>query len=183
MLDNISKEHRNIASLLKVLEHKLELIRSGKTVKYKLIADIISYMRDYSDKYHHPKEDVIYDYYRKYRSSDAQQTVSNKLENEHDTLRQMTIELADVVELILLDAVIPLDQFSEKLENYINYQWRHLDYEEQEVFPALKEALTEDDWRNIEQNWEHSAARDPLFGPQIDKQFEELAERIAISES
>lgn len=183
MLDMITKEHSNIAILLKVLEHKLELIRSGKTVKYKLLADIIAYMHDYADKYHHPKEDLIYDYYSKYRASDSIPLSASELGHQHHRLSELTIELSDVLELILLDAVIPLDQMSQKLESYIGFQWEHLKYEEEDVFPLLRTHLTEDDWRHIEQNWEHSAMSDPLFGSQVEKQFAELAERIKISES
>ncbi|MFM2484735.1 hemerythrin domain-containing protein [Celerinatantimonas yamalensis] len=181
MLDSIKKDHINISSLLRVLEKKLHLIRSGQAVKYKLIADIITYMRDYADKYHHPKEDVIYEYYRKYRSDSEQ--LSNRLAQEHEQLCQLTVELADVLDLILLDAVIPLDQFSQKLEKYIQLQWDHLNYEENEVFPILKQSLLADDWRNIEQNWDYSGVVDPLFGGLVDKQFQELSERIHISES
>ncbi|MFM2480394.1 hemerythrin domain-containing protein [Celerinatantimonas sp. YJH-8] len=181
MLDSIQNDHTNIAMLLKVLEHKLDLIRGEQAVKYKLIADIISYLRDYSDQYHHPKEDVIYDYFCKYRATDSQ--ISERLKDEHIKLRELTLELGEVVELILLDAVIPLDQFSQKLERFISAQWDHLNYEEDEIIPLLKASLTEDDWRSIEQDWQHNHVDDPLFGSHTDKQYQALAERIKISES
>lgn len=182
MLDSIQRDHTNIATLLKVLEHKLDLIRSGQAVKYKLIADIIGYLRDHADRYHHPKEDLIYDYFCKYRAqSDAE--ISTTMKAQHDELHEVTVELGEVVDLILLDAVIPLDQLSQKLERFITMQWEHLNYEEKEVLPLLKAKLTEDDWRSIEQSWQHARTDDPLFGKNVDKQYEALAERIKISES
>ncbi|CAG9000427.1 MAG: hypothetical protein CENE_02422 [Candidatus Celerinatantimonas neptuna] len=181
MLDNLMHDHVNIAALLKVLEHKLDLIRSEKSVKYKLIADIITYLGDYADKYHHPREDAIYDYFCKYRADGLD--ISDKLAREHQKLHELTEELDEVVQLILLDAVIPLDQFSQKLEHFISAQWDHLNFEEREIFPLLKEKLTEDDWRIIEQNWEHSDYNDPLFGSKVEQHYSALAERIRISES
>lgn len=181
MLDSVHEDHVNIAKLLRVLEHKLALIRSEKPVKYKLVADIISYMSSYADQYHHPKEDLIYDYYIKYRVVGDE--MPNRLAAEHKQLHELTEELKDVVELILLDAVMPLDVFSDKLENYIKAQWEHLNYEENEVFPVLREQLTEDDWRHIEQNWQHGQVDDPIFGKQVKAQYQALAERIRLSES
>jgi hemerythrin-like domain-containing protein len=181
MLASVHEDHVNIARLLRVLEHKLALIRGEKPVKYKLIADIISYMSHYADKYHHPKEDLIYDYYMKYRVVDGE--LPNRLICEHQELRELTEDLSDVLDLILLDAVMPLDVFSDKLERYIKAQWDHLNFEENEVFPVLRAQLTADDWRLIEQDWQHGHVEDPLFGQQVKEQYQALAERIRLSEA
>ncbi len=139
MLQSLQQDHQNIAKLLKVLEQKLAHIRNEKAVKYKLIAHIISYMQEYADRYHHPKEDLIYDYYVKYRV--VEDDLSNQLKKQHENLMAMTDELSDILDIILLDAVVPLDQFSDKLEAFINAQWEHLNYEEDVVFPALKRMI------------------------------------------
>ncbi|WP_026958263.1 MULTISPECIES: hemerythrin domain-containing protein [Aliagarivorans] len=183
MIKSLQQDHQNIAKLLKVLEHKLELIRSEKAVKYKLLDDIVTYLHDYADKFHHPKEDMIYDYYVKYRV--VEDDLSGKLKVQHEELKELTEELQGALELILLDAVVPLDQFSDRLEAYIQAQWEHLNYEEEVVFPALLRHLTADDWRAIEQGWEHGRGgdEDPLFGHQVKEQYHALAERIRLSES
>lgn len=67
MLASLHKDHLNIARLLDLLKHKLAAIRDEQRVSYFLIRDVVDYLREVSDKYHHPKEDIIYDYYLKYR--------------------------------------------------------------------------------------------------------------------
>ena len=67
MLSSLHKDHLNIARLLTLLKHKLAAIRHEQQVSYFLLRDVVDYLREVSDKHHHPKEDMIYDYYLKYR--------------------------------------------------------------------------------------------------------------------
>lgn len=176
MLDGLHQEHINMARLLDVLRAKLFAIRSEKPVHYHLLRDVLSYLSEVSDRQHHPKEDVIYHYYLKYRCQDPQMTT--QLLDEHQQLVAAGAELRELVEMILMDVVIPQEQMAAKLEQFIVLQQRHLDYEEKEVFPLLRQALTEDDWRHIEQSWHHSGAEDPLFGHQVAERYRDLSERL-----
>ena len=67
MLDGLHLEHLNIAKLLDVLRDKLFAIRSEKPIHYRLLKDILCYLSEVADQRHHPQEDLIYDYYLKYR--------------------------------------------------------------------------------------------------------------------
>ena len=80
MLSSLHKDHLNIARLLDLLKHKLAAIRDEQRVSYFLIRDVVDYLREVSDKYHHPKEDIIYDYYLKYRVVEGD--VANRLQAE-----------------------------------------------------------------------------------------------------
>jgi len=176
MLGQIHKEHKNIIRLLNVLESKLTLIRAEQSVRYKLIHDIIDYMQEYADKYHHPKEDHIYDYYLKY--CDVSSEIENRLHQDHSRLKEETADLQAIVDMILMDAVVPLDQFAIKLEDYINSQRDHLNFEEGELLPQIVKALSEDDWKQIELKWKQTDSEDPLFGLNVAKKYQDLAKRI-----
>ena len=178
MLASLHKDHLNIASLLALLKHKLAAIRAEQRVSYALIRDVIDYLREVSDKYHHPKEDLIYDYYLKYRVVEGE-TV-NRLEAEHVALLEAGAELKEMVEMILMDAVIPLDQFTARLDHFVALQEAHLNYEEGVIFPHLRDSLTEDDWRHLEQNWQNRAIGDPLFGAEVSQHFQALAKRLSL---
>ena len=80
--------------------------------------------------------------------------------------------------MILMDAVVPLDQFAQKLEAYINSQRDHLNFEERELLPQIANALSEDDWKQIELKWKQTDSQDPLFGLKVAKKYQELAQRI-----
>ena len=133
-------------------------------------------MQEYADKYHHPKEELIYNYYL--NSCAVASDIEHRLRLDHQRLKDETLELNAVVEMILMDAVVPLDQFSSKLEHYINSQFNHLKFEDTELLPAIAKALSADDWKQIEQNWQHADLDDPLFGRKVAQRYQQLAERI-----
>lgn len=178
MLASLHKDHLNIAKLLHLLKHKLVAIRSEQQVSYFLIRDVVDYLREVSDKVHHPKEDMIYDYYLKYRVVEGE--VANRLHEEHARLLEAGTELKEMVEMILMDAVIPLDQFAAKLEQFIGQQEAHMNYEEAVIFPQLRDSLTEDDWRHLEQLWHNRAIGDPLFGAEVSQHFQALARQLSL---
>lgn len=178
MLSSLHQDHINIARLLELLKRKLAAIRSEEKVSYTLIRDVMDYLSEVADKRHHPKEDMIYDYYLKYRVVEGE--VGHRLHEEHQKLVEAGAELKEMLDMILMDAVIPLEQFTAKLEHFIILQESHMNYEEGVVFPRLRESLTEDDWRQIEQNWQVHAGADPLFGPEVSQHFRDLAERLAL---
>lgn len=178
MLSSLHKDHLNIAKLLQLLKNKLAAIRSEQRISYFLIRDVVDYLREVSDKVHHPKEDLIYDYYLKYRVVEGE--VANRLHEEHARLLEAGTELKEMVEMILMDAVIPLDEFTVRLEQFIDQQEAHMNYEEGVIFPHLRDSLTEDDWRQLEQLWHNRAISDPLFGIEVSQHFQALAKQLSL---
>ncbi len=178
MLASLHKDHLNISRLLALLKHKLAVIRNEQPVSYFLLLNVVDYLREVSDKYHHPKEEMIYDYYLKYRVVEGE--VANRLQEEHARLLEAGAELKEMVEMILMDAVIPLDQFTARLEQFVALQEAHINYEEGVIFPHLRDSLTEDDWRHLEQIWHNRAIGDPLFGAEISQHFQALAKRLSL---
>ena len=61
--------------------------------------------------------------------------MANRLHEEHARLLDAGTELKEMVEMILMDAVIPLDQFVARLEQFIEQQEAHMNYEEGVIFP------------------------------------------------
>jgi len=176
MLSTIHNDHVNINQLLKLLRKKIQLLENDQQIDYRLIKAVIKYLKNYSDKYHHPMEDMIYDYYLKYRV--VSDEVANRLSQEHKLIKETTIELDELLDMILLDAIVPKEQCIEKLTHFVHLQSAHLAYEEQEILPKIKESLTLDDWQTLEGQWQHDGHSDPLFGNNIADQYKTLAERI-----
>ena len=53
-------EHGYFSRLLGLLHKQVEVFRTGQRPNYELMLDIISYLRNYSDRYHHPREDAAF---------------------------------------------------------------------------------------------------------------------------
>ena len=176
MIDNIHQDHKNMMQLLQVLRSKVVMLKADKEIDYLLIKSIISYLKNYSNTYHHPMEDLIYSYYLQYQV--VENKVANRLNSEHKHLKEITCELDEMLSMILLDAIVSKDDFIEKLDCFVVKQEQHLLYEEREVLPAIKSSLSADDWLGLEQQWRHLKYVDPLFGNKISEEFKALAEHI-----
>ena len=62
--------------------------------------------------------------------------------------------------------------FAEKAERYANFQWRHMQQEEELVLPLAERVLTEEDWREIDAAFAGNA--DPLIAKDVEKDFEQI---------
>mgnify|MGYP006167108047 FL=1 len=185
MLDLIKNDHRNLAILLDLLRDKVARLAEGQPINYTLIRDVIEYMQEYADRYHHKYEDAVYGYYLS-RKGDTQ--ALHKLEQEHDRLTADTASFRELIELILLDSVVPSDTFRARLQTFIEQQQQHMQYEDREILPLLESQLELSDWEQIDSNFspfaEARAARatvellDPLFGPQLAQRYRDLAQRL-----
>ena len=176
MLDIIHNDHRNINQLLRILRNKIKLLENDEAIDYRLIKVIISYLRNYADKYHHPMEDMIYAYYLKYRV--VSDEIVNRLAHEHQLIKEATIHLDELVEMVLLDAIVPQQNCIDRLSKFVDLQAKHLMYEEAEILPAISASLEADDWANLQQQWQHNHYDDPLFGDKIAEEYKALADRI-----
>ena len=176
MLAIIHNDHIKMGRLFKILTKKVELLEKNERIDFRLIKTIITYLRTYSDKYHHPMEDLIYDYY--INNCVVPDAVSTRLPQEHKRLKKATIELDELLSMILLDAIVPKEQCIKKLQSFVELQAAHMAYEEQEILPLIKGSLSADDWSKIELQWQHKEYQDPLFGDDVSEQYRKLATLI-----
>lgn len=176
MLDRIHIEHGNINLLLEILLQKARLVEDGGKIDYHLIQDIIHYLQYQADRYHHPKEDILYHYYLAHYGEN--QSIKN-LEQEHIELTQLTAEFADIVDMILLDSVIPQEIFLQKLHNFAMRQKAHLQLEEREIFPRLRRDFSLYDWRCVSEQYQDDID-DPLFGRKVADRYRNLHNYIDI---
>src|SRR5437899_6181414 len=58
-IDVLRQEHRNIESVLRVLEREVSVFSRGDRPDYEVVLAVIDYFKDYPDSCHHPKEDMI----------------------------------------------------------------------------------------------------------------------------
>ncbi|EAS42315.1 cation-binding protein [Photobacterium profundum] len=175
MLDSIHTEHGYINRLLNILQQKLDAIENGRTVNYSLIKDIVEYLQQYAEHCHHPKEDILYHYYQSHYAKNGDM---QSLEQEHHQLAQLTAEFADTVEMVLMDAVIPLDIFAEKLNVFVVRQKAHLEFEEKNIFPLIRRDFTAEDWVAVSKELQ-VYQDDPLFGEHVDARYQKLSEHIS----
>jgi hemerythrin-like domain-containing protein len=65
----LREEHVHFRKLLDLLEKQLNFFHVGETPDYSLLTDVLHYMINYPDRFHHPTEDVIFARYVTYYRS------------------------------------------------------------------------------------------------------------------
>jgi len=159
MLSLIAKDHEKVESLLNVLTEQLaELGSEQQSVNFTLMGEIVSYLRNYIDRYHHPKEDLIYSYYLENYVEDAD--MPNRLASEHQNLNFLSRELSHSLNMIQLDSVMPFDELTVQLREFVDKQRAHIQYETDIVMPLMTEKFSADDWCHIDHLWKNGDLKD-----------------------
>lgn len=159
MLSLINQDHKQVEQLLNVLTQQLAQIESEQQgVDFSLMGDIVHYLRNYIDKYHHPKEDLIYSYYLENYISDVD--MPNRLATEHQSLNFLCRDLCHSLNIIQLDSVMPFDELATQLRYFIEKQRSHIEYEDATVLPVIVENFTPDDWCHISHLWRNGNLQD-----------------------
>ncbi len=163
-----------MAKLLNAFERQLAAFDRGATPDYDIVRGVIDYCLTYPDLYHHPKEDLVFARL-KLRDPAAAEAVGD-LKAEHDALGETTRRLAAAVRQVLGEGEVPRDSVHETAAKFLSFYRHHIEMEEEKFFPAALDALTLEDWREIE--GELKERDDPLFGQEPEERFVALRQNI-----
>ena len=169
-------EHSYFNQLLRLLQKQLDLFHRGGQANYELVLDIVTYLRDYSDRYHHPREDVAFARLAQ-RCPDLQLMLA-RLEQEHRVIAHAGEKLRALVQEILGGAIIPRAELEMATATYLVYYGNHIAKEEEDVLTRAAQALAPEDWEAVRAAV--APARDPLFGNATEERFRELRRQIAL---
>jgi hemerythrin-like domain-containing protein len=174
IIERLSQEHRNIATLLAVLERELEIFDRGDRPDYEVIRAVISYFEVYPEVYHHPQEDLVF---AKLRTRDpAAATKVGDLAREHQKGAERLRRVAQAVESVLADRELLRQTVDDIIRDFIEQERRHMAMEERVFFPTAVKALQPQDWAEIAARL--TDQRDPLFSDVVEERFEVVRSHI-----
>ena len=168
-------EHVYFGQLLKLLRKEIDVFHSGSDPNYPLMLDIIAYLRDYSDRVHHPREDVAFD--RLAKHCPDLQIVLSRLQQEHRVIARAGANLHERLDAILAGEVIAREDVEADAATFLVYYESHIAKEESEVLARAAKHLTAEDWQAVREHGQGVA--DPLFGSEAHERFRELRRQIA----
>jgi hemerythrin-like domain-containing protein len=169
-------EHVYFNQLLGLLQKQVDLFHRGDQPNYELILDIVSYLRDYSDRFHHPREDVAFE--RLTRRCPDLALVLSRLSQEHRVIAHAGETLRKLVQAIIGGAIIPRGELETAAATYLVYYGNHIATEEEDVLTRAAAVLKPEDWEAVRTAVQ--PGRDPLFGSSADERFRELRRQIAL---
>lgn len=175
-IDVWETEHRNFARLLDVLEGQLALFHEGAEPNYELMLDIMEYMISYSDRVHHPKEDLVFA-----KVAERDPAVGNaigELSHQHQEMAVNGKHLHDRLENLLGGKILARRAIEEPARAYIDAFRTHMETEHQKIFSAVRNTFRREDWDAIDAQAGVTPA-DPLFDQRLEQQYAAIRRAIA----
>ncbi len=174
-MSELHQDHIHLLRLLNILNrHVKDLLNDGDP-DLLLMIDIVDYIRGYSDFFHHPIEDRVYNKFKECTKEGS--FIVNGLLNEHQQIPKVTVAFQQLLEGALGGAIIiNRKDLSERITNFIDIQKNHLDMEEEKLFPLINKILKESDWEELETQIKERD--DPLFGAKVEARYDALYKKI-----
>ena len=168
-------EHEYFQRLLTLLQGELELFHRGERPGYELMLDILAYLREYGDAFHHPREDEAFARLEKRRPDLAGDLA--RLRQEHRVIARAGERLVELLNEALDGALLARAEVEVAAATYLVYYRSHIAKEEETVLAAAAQSLAPEDWEAVRRAV--SAPADPLFGAAPQERYRELARRLA----
>ena len=98
-------EHIKLGRLFALLQKQIDVFHTGKRPNYELMLDIVSYLRDYADQFHHPREEVAFKPLAKHCPDLV--LALDRLTQEHRVIAHAGEALRLLLQAIISGAIIP----------------------------------------------------------------------------
>ena len=169
-------EHANVRRLLDILQKQLDTFHEGGQPNYELMLDIVTYLHHFSDRFHHPREDLAFA--RLARHDPKMRIALNRLRQEHRVIAAAGEDLRRDLTEVIAGTLVARASVEAAAAVFLVYYRHHIAFEDQEVLPRAAELLTAEDWAAVAAVVPHGT--DPLFGKRGGEGYRELRHHIAV---
>ena len=175
LMKALRAEHRHIATVMQLFADQLKIIETGELVDTHVVYEIMDYMVSWPDRYHHPREDLIYGRVAEIDAKAADEV--DTLQRDHDrTAKRGRQVLQDIERWRKGDvsgAVV-----AKGGQAYIDHMYEHMNIEEKVVFPHIEAVLSIQDWRELAEDDQLRAVTDPVFGTRVQREFRNMTRKL-----
>jgi hemerythrin-like domain-containing protein len=174
VIDRWRTDHQNMSTLLNILERELDTVEQAGNADFPLMRDAMQYLTRYSDKVHHPMEDLVYA-----RLADRSPSARAKLAvvpQQHQRLERDGAALLQTVSMIADGGMTLRAAILRAGRRYVADLRKHIEMEDRHLFPLVAEILDDADLTEVAQILRDQ--KDPVFGEVEDADFQTLYAHI-----
>ncbi len=168
-------EHKHMASIMELFKEQLAAIERGGLVDTHVVYEIMDYMISWPDRYHHPREDLVYGRVAELDANAGDNVDS--LQREHDKMAADGRALLKTIEA-WREGRASGAEVVKGGRNYVDALYRHMNTEETVVFPQVEQVLRTADWRDLADEDLLKPVSDPVFGGRVDREFRNMARKL-----
>ena len=147
MTDSIAAwhaEHQCFAGLLYFMDGQLAACSAGREPDYALMLDIVRYLHEFADPFHHAREDTAFE--RLIKHAPGLRPQVNQLLKQHRVLAADGAILLRLLDNAVRYRLINFPEVERVVATYLLYYHRHIVEEERNVLPQAARLLTPRDW-------------------------------------
>ena len=175
LMRTLYAEHRHIASVMQLLADQLAAIEAGEPVDTHVVYETMDYMVTWPDRYHHPREDLIYAHAAELDPGLADSV--DTLQRDHDNTARAGREVLEQIER-WRDGSLPGAGLVKSGRAYIDHLYAHMNSEEKLVFPQIEHTLGAQDWSELAADDQLRPVSDPVFGYRVQREYRNLARKL-----
>ncbi|MFC4974884.1 hemerythrin domain-containing protein [Halomonas beimenensis] len=147
MLNQLRQDHANMARMLHVLQLKQKTLAGGERPNFQLVREVVDYILDYMEGFTLPLEEVCAERLRERAPESIK--VTEQLAKDYRALKAQLKRLSGDLDMILMDAVIPMDRFADDLKAYLDAHRAYLRDERELLFPLIRQHFDDDDLERL----------------------------------
>ncbi len=174
-LDIIRSEHRNmwmVTNGLAVLSQRITDQFEDSDLHTILL--IVEYLEQFTERFHHPKEEEYLFARLRLRSLEAN-AVLDKLRHEHDMSPLQLVRIRELA-TAATQGSHRLKDLANEIASFREHLGAHMELEEKGTFELARNVLTPDDWREVDAAF--AAHLDPMDDRGDDSRIARLRQRI-----
>ena len=168
------EEHAQFARLLDILQREIRHFHFENRPNFRLMLDIVFYLRHFPDRLHHAREDVAFA--RILEKAPDLLPIIARLQQEHRVIANAGDELLTKLNKEVAHPSTNRVALEMAAATYLVYYGMHIAKEEEDILPIASELLTAEDWAAVA----HAVpgTPDPLFGEDCEPRYDELRREI-----
>lgn len=174
IISTLQNDHQNVRVLLQLLDPPESESVLRTPADFVPVLDIMSYLTRYSDLFHHPMEQLVFNML--VQREDSVAPLVTTLTEEHNILGEKGRQLLHRVRNVVNGFDSHEGGLAPECPDYATQLRAHMSREESEVFPLASELLSNDDWGAIERGL--VGRTDPLFGAGREAEYVALYNQI-----
>lgn len=148
-LTELRADHVDYSRLLSLLSREVSQLVDSPRRTLPLIREAFTFIIDYLDRHHHPREDVLYATLARRSSRHAR--VLTRLRREHQNTALLSQRIYDRLhELASTADPCQLARVAANIDRFVDQSREHIDREEQIMYCGASHVLSRKEWRAIE---------------------------------
>lgn len=175
LMKALRAEHRHMSTVMQLLAEQLKSIEAGDLVDTHVVYEIMDYMVTWPDRFHHPREDLIYGRVAEVDEKTADEV--DTLQRDHDHTAKLGNGVLQEIQR-WREGEVSGAAVVKKGRAYIDHIYEHMNIEEKVVFPHIEAVLTIQDWRELAEDDELLAVSNPVFGPRVQREFRNMTRKL-----